>query len=144
LRSDWNTYFLGLAFQAATRSTCPRRHVGAVLVRKKRIVSTGYNGAPPGAEHCDDAGCLIVDGHCLRAVHAETNVLLFAGDPSGTTLYLTDRPCLVCANAIATAGVAEVIYARDYGPLRDETHRVFTEAGVRFFGGGDDEGRIAA
>ena len=72
-RVDWHTYFMNIAHQAATRSTCDRKHVGAVIVRDKTILSTGYNGSIRGMPHCDDVGHLMEDGHCVATVHAEAN-----------------------------------------------------------------------
>jgi dCMP deaminase len=129
-RLDWDDYFLRIAHETAARSTCPRRHVGAVLVREKRIVATGYNGSPAGHPHCTDEGCYLVFEHCKRTVHAELNALLYAGDAKGATIYCTDRPCLGCANAIATAGVVEVVYDREYATDAPEVWRVLTLSGV--------------
>lgn len=117
-RPSWDAYFLEMAALVAGRSTCPRRHVGAVLVRDRRVVATGYNGSVHGAPHCDEAGCLIVDGHCRRTVHAEMNALLqcaFHGVTSaGASLYATDYPCLDCAKALVQAGVARIVFQSDY------------------------------
>jgi dCMP deaminase len=104
-----------IAFEVATRATCLRRHVGAVIVRDKRILSTGYNGSPPGQAHCTDAGCLIEDGRCIRTLHAEQNALMQAAlhgvSTHGGTLYGTCRPCHVCARMIVAAGIVRVVFA---------------------------------
>ena len=78
MRADWNTYFMGIAHQAATRATCPRKHVGAVIVRDRTVLSTGYNGSIRGLAHCEDVGCVMEDGHCVTTVHAEANAILQA------------------------------------------------------------------
>ncbi len=132
-RPDWETYFLAMADLVATRSTCLRRQVGAVLVREERVIATGYNGSLRGRPHCADVGCLMVDGHCRRTVHAELNALLqcaFYGSASqGSVLFCTTLPCLDCAKALVQAGVRRVVYRDRY----DDAHsRAFLEeAGVR-------------
>lgn len=117
-RPSWDEYFLQMATLVAGRSTCPRRHVGAVLVRDRRVVATGYNGSVRGAPHCDEVGCLLEGGHCRRTVHAELNALLqcaYHGVTSvGATLYTTDFPCLDCAKALIQAGVRSVVFRSDY------------------------------
>jgi len=118
-RPTWDAYFMELAAVVAKRSTCPRRHVGAVLVRDRRILATGYNGAPPGFPHCTDVGCLMQDGHCVRTIHAEANAILQAAlhgvTVRGSTLYTTATPCLHCAKLLIGAGVVRVVY-RDWYP----------------------------
>lgn len=98
----------------ATRATCLRRHVGAVIVRDKRILSTGYNGSPPGQPHCTEVGCLIEDGRCIRTLHAEQNALIQAAlhgvSTHSATLYGTCRPCHVCARMIVGAGIERVVF----------------------------------
>lgn len=117
-RPDWDQYFLGLARQVATRATCPRRRVGAVLVLDRRVVATGYNGSVRGDAHCDDAGCIMEHGHCIRCIHAELNALLQCAangqSCAGATMYCTDYPCLNCAKALVQAGVTRVVYLQDY------------------------------
>src|SRR4051812_50200627 len=78
MRADWNEYFMGIAHQAATRSTCPRKHVGAVIVRDRTVLSTGYNGSLRGLPHCEGSGCIMEDGHCITTVHAEAKAILQA------------------------------------------------------------------
>jgi dCMP deaminase len=113
-RPSWDEYFLRIACDVATRATCLRRHVGAVIVRDKRILSTGYNGSPPGQPHCTDVGCLIEDGRCIRTLHAEQNALIQAAlhgvSTQGATLYGTCRPCHVCARMIVGAGIERVVF----------------------------------
>lgn len=121
-RPGWDEYFLKMARLAATRATCPRRRVGAVLVREHRVLATGYNGAVKGAPHCDDVGCLLVtrDGRqsCERTVHAELNAILQCAangvSSRGSTMYCTDFPCVNCAKAMVQAGVVRVVYVTDY------------------------------
>lgn len=118
-RKPWRDYFLELAHQVATRATCDRAHVGAVLVRDNRVISTGYNGSPPGEPHCDDAGHFMYDRHCIRTVHAEVNAIVQAARlgiaVDGATLYCTHRPCSTCEKIIRTAGVARVVWDLEYG-----------------------------
>jgi dCMP deaminase len=107
-----------ITLQVAKRSTCPRAAVGAVIVRDKRILTTGYNGAPSNLPHCTEAGCLMVNGHCVRTLHAEQNAIiqgaLHGVDVSDSTIYVTHQPCLVCAKMIINAGVERVVYAGHY------------------------------
>lgn len=119
MRKSWDEYFLAIAAEVAERSTCPRRRVGAVLVKDKRIKGTGYNGAPRGLPHCDDVGCLMDNGHCIRTIHAEINALLECTpeERAGATLYCTDYPCDNCAKVIANCGIARVVYARAYNAM---------------------------
>lgn len=140
-RQTWDEYFLSLAAQTATRATCSRRKVGAVVVHDRRIVSTGYNGGPSGMPHCDEGGCPraatdppMGSGYdsCI-AIHAEANALLFCGprERAGATIYCTDLPCFGCAKLIANSGVAEVVAA---GGLYDDWQQVrdfLRSAGVR-------------
>lgn len=124
-RPSWDTYFMDIAHLVATRATCPRRSVGAVLVRDKRILCTGYNGAPRGLSHCPPngpthewpEGCLHA-GHCQRALHAEQNALLQAamlGIPcADATMYVTCQPCNTCAKMLINAGITKVIFEGAY------------------------------
>jgi dCMP deaminase len=131
-RPSWDEYFMQITLQVARRSTCPRAAVGAVIVREKRILTTGYNGSPQGLPHCTEVGCLMVNGHCVRTLHAEQNAIiqgaLHGVDVSGSTLYVTHQPCLNCAKMIINAGVRRVVYAGHYP---DDIARGFLEeAGV--------------
>jgi len=139
-RPSWDEYFLQLARQAATRSTCLRREVGAVLVRDRRVLATGYNGAPRGVAHCLDVGCLrdqlaIPSGEraeLCRAIHAEQNAIIQAAVHGvaieGATLYTTLQPCVLCAKMLINCGVREIHYVEGYP---DELSRsMFEEAGV--------------
>jgi len=115
MRPSWNEYFIEIAKAVSTRSTCPRAHVGAVIVSpEKRILATGYNGSPLGEPHCDDIGCLIEDGHCQRALHAEVNAIAHAArhgiSIKGATLYLWSSrgditPCRECEKVRKAAGI---------------------------------------
>jgi dCMP deaminase len=136
-RPSWDAYFMQIAHLVATRATCPRRSVGAVIVRDRRILCTGYNGAPRGLSHCPEngeshdwpGGCLRA-GHCIRALHAEQNALLQAamiGTPcEGSTIYVTCQPCNTCAKMIINAGIVRVIYEGEYPD--DFSKELFREA----------------
>lgn len=117
-RIDWDQYFMVQAALLASRSTCNRRSVGAVLVRDKRIIGTGYNGSVSGDVHCTDEGCYMVDGHCLRTIHAEMNALLqcarFGISTDGAEIYVTDCPCLQCTKSLLQAGITRINYIRNY------------------------------
>lgn len=125
-RPSWDEYFLELALLVAKRTTCLRRGVGAVLVKDKRILATGYNGAPRGLKHCAEIGCLrqkmkIPSGErheLCRGLHAEHNVLIQAAlygiSTKGSTLYLTNQPCIICAKMLINAGIVEVITGGEY------------------------------
>lgn len=117
-RPDWDEYFLKLAMLASERATCPRMHCGCVLVRKKNVVATGYNGSIPGDDHCEDAGCIVVDNHCMRTNHAEMNALTQAAklgnSVDGASAYVTNMPCTTCAKALIAAGIKRVIVFSDY------------------------------
>ncbi|QGU00722.1 dCMP deaminase [Candidatus Syntrophocurvum alkaliphilum] len=128
-RPSWDEYFLQLADLVKSRSTCQRRHVGAVLVRNERIISTGYNGAPRGIDHCLEAGCLrkelnIPSGQryeLCRGVHAEQNAIINAAyygvSTENTYLYCNEQPCIICARMIINAGIIRVVYK---GEFKDE------------------------
>ena len=126
--------YMRIAEVMAERSTCPRANVGSVVVSQdRRLLSVGYNGAPRGAPHCTDVGCRVIDGHCVRAVHAELNALLnLEGRAEGGTMYVTHAPCVRCAGAIAQAGIRTVIYWHDYGSKEEhmDTEYMYKQAGV--------------
>lgn len=125
-RPSWDEYFLEVAALVARRATCLRRKVGAVLVKNKRILATGYNGAPSGLAHCLDAGCLreklkIPSGErheLCRGLHAEQNVLvqaaLYGISTKDSTLYVTNQPCIICAKMLINAGIQQVVVADGY------------------------------
>jgi len=117
-RPSWDEYFMELAQVVAKRSTCNRRSVGAVLVREKRILTTGYNGSPPGQPHCTDDGCIMVDGHCVRAIHAEQNAIIQGAlhgiDLREATCYVTSSPCVHCSKMLIATGVKRIVYLESY------------------------------
>ena len=118
-RQPWSEYFMELAEKLATRSTCDRAHVGAVIVNDdNRIVSTGYNGSIPGNPHCDDIGHTLREGHCIATVHAEINAILYCAKEGialkNTTLYVTHFPCINCTKSIISSGIKTVFYKNDY------------------------------
>jgi dCMP deaminase len=121
-RVDWHTYFMNIARQAATRSTCARKHVGAVIVRDKTILSTGYNGSIRGMPHCDDVGHVMEDGHCVATVHAEANAIIQAAKNGvrieGAEIYTTASPCWSCFKLIANSGIRTIYYGEFYRDVR--------------------------
>ncbi|MHB9033663.1 MAG: deoxycytidylate deaminase [Anaerolineae bacterium] len=140
MRPSWDDYFMDITQRVATRSTCLRRSVGAIIVRDKRILSTGYNGAPRGLAHCEEVGCLreklgIPSGQrpeLCRGLHAEQNAIIQAalyGTPiDGSTLYCTTQPCVICAKMLINAGIVRIVYAN---PYPDEFSRtLLAEAGM--------------
>jgi dCMP deaminase len=150
VRKDWDTYFLDIAYMASTRSQCPRRHVGAVLVQGKKLLGTAYNGAPMGVADCTEAGCMLVEEYevrhvdgreevvkkqrCIRTIHAEQNLLLFTDrvDREGSTVYVTDQPCWTCANMLANSGISEIVYHRGYPKDSEKVRQLMTERGIVF------------
>jgi len=125
-RPSWDKYFLEMAGLVAKRSTCLRRSVGAVLVSEKRILATGYNGAPSGLKHCIEIGCMrqklkVPSGErheLCRALHAEQNALIQASlhgiSVKGATLYATTQPCIICAKMLINAGIKEIVITQGY------------------------------
>jgi dCMP deaminase len=126
MRPSWDEYFMDIARHVASRSTCLRRHVGAIVVKNRRILSTGYNGAPTGLPHCDETGCLreelgIPSGErqeICRGLHAEQNAIvqaaLHGAAIQGGSIYCTHQPCITCAKMIINAGIMRVVCAEDY------------------------------
>ena len=132
-RPGWDAYFMQIAELVATRSTCLRRSVGAVIVKNKRILATGYNGAPSGVRHCREVGCLreklqVESGkmhELCRGIHAEQNAIIQAAyhgvSVKGASLYCTNRPCSICAKMIINAGIKKIYYQSGYAdPLSAE------------------------
>jgi|SRR5690625_4030107 len=117
-RISWNQYFMAQSHLLALRSTCRRLMVGATIVRDKRIIAGGYNGSVSGSVHCIDEGCYMIDGHCVRTVHAEANALLqcakFGVPTEGADIYVTHFPCLQCSKQLIQSGIQTVYYASDY------------------------------
>ena len=140
-RPDWDDYFLKIADVVATRSSCAKRRVAAVIVKDRRIISTGYNGTPRGTRNCSEGGCerclsLAPSGtnlHDCLCSHAEENAIVQAAfhgvSLRGATLYVTMSPCLICSKMIINAGLAEVVYRTSY-PLSEAARRLLDEAGV--------------
>lgn len=116
MRKDWDEYFMGIAMKVKERSTCPRLHVGAVIVKNKRIKGTGYNGSPSGLNHCNDVGCLMLHNHCKRAIHSEQNAIMECSpeEREGATIYVTAQPCIDCSKAIINSGITRVVYNKPY------------------------------
>lgn len=117
-RISWDEYFMLQAVALASRSTCQRLSVGAVLVRDRRLIASGYNGSVDGDAHCIDVGDLIVDGHCIRTIHAEQNALLqcakYGVPVDGAEVYVTDFPCANCTKMLLQAGIKKINYLRNY------------------------------
>jgi len=140
-RPSWDEYFMSIADLAATRSTCLRRQVGAVIVRDKRILATGYNGAPKGLAHCLDVGCLrdklnIPSGErheLCRAIHAEQNAVVQAAtsgvDITGGTIYTTTFPCSLCSKIIINASIKRIVCREGYPD--DLSRQLILESGIR-------------
>ena len=126
-RVSWDQYFMDIAKQVATRATCDRKHVGAVIVRERTILSTGYNGSIRGLPHCDDVGHMMENGHCVATVHAEANAIIQAATNGvsidGATIYTTASPCWPCFKLIANSGCVRIVFGEFY---RDE--RIFEYA----------------
>jgi dCMP deaminase len=126
-RVPWDEYFMNIAQVVSSRSTCPRKYVGAVIVRNRTILSTGYNGSIRGMPHCIDVGHMMENGHCVATIHAEANAILQAARNGvmieGGTIYVTASPCWNCFKACANTGIVRICYAEFY---RDE--RIFEVA----------------
>ncbi|MHB0912885.1 MAG: deoxycytidylate deaminase [Armatimonadota bacterium] len=139
-RPDWDEYFMEIARVVAHRSTCVRRQIGAVIVKDRRILTTGYNGAPSGLGHCLETGCMrdrlgIESGtrhEMCRALHSEMNAIIQAAQHGvstrGATLYCTHQPCSVCSRMIINAGIERVVYTGDYPD--NFSIELLTEAGI--------------
>ena len=147
-RPSWDSYFMQMAQVVAGRSTCLRRQVGAVLVKDKQILSTGYNGSPSGLQHCDEIGCLrqslgVPSGErheICRAVHAEQNALVQAAKHgvaiTGADLYTTHQPCVLCTKLLINAGIIRVIFTHSYPDQL--AVNMATEAGLKLIKFGED------
>jgi len=143
-RVDWHRYFMNIAHEVASRATCPRKHVGAVVVRDKRLLSTGYNGSLRGLPHCDEVGHEMhtvthEDGstsrHCIRTAHSEQNAICEAARMGialeGSTLYVKMSPCYTCAKMIINSGLKRVVCAQDYH-TDGRSKEILKEAGVEY------------
>ncbi len=152
-RPDNDTYFMKMAELVATRSTCLRRNVGAVVVKEKRVLTTGYNGAPKGLRHCAEVGCVRLQNHVesgtrhelCRGVHAEQNAVIqaayFGVSIKDSTIYTTNFPCVMCAKILVNAGIREIVYKDDY--VDELSRKVLSESGVavrRFDPPGKEDG----
>ncbi len=153
-RPDWDHYFMNIAQVAAARSNCRRRQVAAVLVRDKRVISTGYNGTPRGVRNCDQGGCPrcnsdVPSGHGLHECfcsHAEENAIVQAACHGiavlGATLYTTFSPCLQCAKMIINAGIVEVVFHQRYS-IDSSSQALLREGGVLLRPLDEEEGEEA-
>lgn len=139
--TDWDRYFLNIARETARRSNCVRRQHGAVIVRKRRIRSTGYNGAPSGHPHCDEGACPRAQanppsgwGHdnCI-AIHAEANAILYSSpeERDGASIYITGVPCFMCAKLIANSGIEEVVATGEAYDGWERVRDFLLDCGVR-------------
>lgn len=126
-RLSWDVYFMSIARMVSTRSTCPRKSVGAVIVRDHTILSTGYNGSIRGLAHCSEEGCMMEDDHCVATIHAEANAIIQAARNgvmlNGAECYVTASPCWSYFKMLANTGIGRIVYGEFY---RDE--RVFDVA----------------
>ncbi len=126
MRPSWDEYFIEIVNVIKKRSTCCRRQVGALIVKDKKILSTGYNGSPTGLRHCEEVGCLrdelgIPSGQrheLCRGLHAEQNAIVHAAHSgvsiAGSTIYVTNQPCILCAKMIINAGIVRIVYEKGY------------------------------
>lgn len=144
MRKSWDHYFMDMAYMAATRASCPRRHVGAILVKDRKLLGSAYNGAPARTPDCYEEGCLMsesleeVNGdivkkaRCVRTIHAEQNLLLFTDreDRQGATVYVTDQPCWTCTNMLANSGIMEVVYHRPYKKDQEKVLQLLAGKGI--------------
>ena len=142
-RPSWDEYFMEMAFLVAERSTCLRRKVGAVIVKDKRILTTGYNGAPRGLKHCSEVGCLrerlkIPSGQrqeLCRGVHAEQNAIIqaaiFGISIKNGIIYTTNCPCVLCTKMIINAGIDRIVYMEEY--LDDLSKELLGESKIELF-----------
>jgi len=117
-RLGWDEYFMNIAQVVAKRSTCPRKFVGAVIVKNNTILSTGYNGSMRGAPHCFDVGCMMENSHCVATIHAEANAIIHAARhgvaTDGASIYVTASPCWNCFKMIVNAGISRICYGEFY------------------------------
>ncbi|MCA9395981.1 MAG: dCMP deaminase family protein [Candidatus Omnitrophica bacterium] len=121
-RVEWDSYFMNIAKVVSTRSTCDRKFVGAVIVRDKTILSTGYNGSIRKLEHCNQVGHMMDGGHCVATIHAEANAIIQAAKNGvrieGAAIYTTASPCWNCFKLIANAGIKRIIFGEFYRDKR--------------------------
>lgn len=128
-RLSWDAYFMSIARQVSSRSTCSRKHVGALIVKNRMILATGYNGSLRGLGHCDDVGHLMENDHCVRTVHAEANAIVQAARSGvsieSAAIYVSASPCFSCFKLIANAGITRIIFGEFY---RDQKIYEFAQA----------------
>lgn len=121
-RASWDEYFMNIARVVSSRSTCDRKFVGAVIVRDKTILSTGYNGSIRGMPHCSEVGHMMEDGHCVATIHAESNAILQAAKNGvgidGASIYVTASPCWNCFKQVANSGIRRIVYGEFYRDAR--------------------------
>ena len=136
-RPSWDEYFMMASKLAGVMATCPKRRVGTVIVKNRRIIATGFNGSPPGLPHCTEVGCLIFEDEgtsCRRVLHSEHNaVLQNSGNLEGATLYTSFLSCIDCMKAIISAKIKEVVYEEEYSKKRgryEYAKKFAQEAGV--------------
>src|SRR5690625_1210796 len=134
-RLNWKQYFIAQAHIVALRSTCTRLNVGAVIVKDNRLIATGYNGSVADGIHCTDEGCLEIDGHCVRTVHAEANALLqcakFGVSTNNTVIYVKHFPFLHCTKQLIQARVKKIYYSDDYRNNKI-AEQLFMEANIPY------------
>lgn len=132
-RANWDNYFMDIAAVVATRATCNRKHVGAVIVRDRTILSTGYNGSISGTPHCNDNNHMIENNHCIRTIHAEVNAIAQAAkngvEINDSTIYVTASPCWNCFKVIANCGITRICYSEFYND--DRIFWVAQEIGIK-------------
>ncbi len=146
-RPDWDTYFMEMAVLAAKRSTCLRRQVGAVIVKNRRVLSTGYNGVPSGVTHCSVTGCLreqlnVPSGErheLCRGLHAEQNAIIQAAyhgvSIEGSVLYCTTLPCIICTKMLINAGIQKIYYIEGYADTLTSAMLEETDIEIHQIGG---------
>lgn len=121
-RASWDEYFMNIAKVVSSRSTCPRKYVGSVIVRDRTILSTGYNGSIRGLPHCSEVGHMMENDHCVATIHAEANAIIQAAKNgvtiNGATVYVTASPCWNCFKTIANAGIVRICYGEFYRDKR--------------------------
>lgn len=136
-RLERNEYFMKMTELIATRSTCKRKQVGALIVKDNRIISTGYNGSPRGLKHCIDSDCRVENEHCVRSIHAEMNALLFAGrDAEGAVLYCNVLPCQLCLKLAIQARITKIYYKEEY--KTEDVKWLIEESDIELFKWKDD------
>ncbi len=125
-RVSWESYFMNIAQEVASRSTCDRKFVGSVIVRDKRILSTGYNGSIRGLPHCNEAGHEMENDHCVRTVHAEANAIVQSAANGvrieGAEIFVTASPCYNCFKMIANSGIKKIYFGEFYRDERIREH----------------------